>query len=252
MLRLFLITSALLLISGCASYGVVENAPQESKVTGERYSIAAHTKRSAHLNDDIGFILAFSGGGTRAAAFSYGVLEGLRDTEVVIEGRPERLLDEVDTISSVSGGSFTAAYYGLHGDGIFDDFDKVFLKRDVEGALVKGLFNPLRWFSPEGRTEMAVKYYEDKVFRGATFADMMHKDRPLIVINASDLGYGVRFSFIQEYFDLLCSDLTSFPVARAVTASSAYFEERRAGEDRAGRKTIRAALGISSNRVISP
>ena len=34
-------------------------------------------------------------------------------------------------------------------------------------------------------------------------------------------GYGVRFSFVQEYFNLLCSDLSSFPVARAVTASSA-------------------------------
>ena len=43
----------------------------------------------------------------------------------------------------------------------------------------------------------------------------------MIVINASDLAYGVRFSFIQEYFNLLCSDLTSFPVARAVAASSA-------------------------------
>jgi NTE family protein len=46
-------------------------------------------------------------------------------------------------------------------------------------------------------------------------------DGPLILINASDLGYGVRFSFIQEYFNLLCSDLDPYPVARAVTASSA-------------------------------
>lgn len=219
--RFFVIASVLLLISGCASYGVVENAPQEPKTAGERYSIAAHTKRNSHRNNDIALILAFSGGGTRAAAFSYGVLESLRDTEVMLEGRSARLLDEVDTISSVSGGSFTAAYYGLHGDRIFDDFDEVFLRRDVEGALVKGLFNPLRWFSSEGRTEMAVKYYEDNVFQGATFADMAQKNRPLIVINASDLGYGVRFSFIQEYFNLLCSDLSSFPVARAVTASSA-------------------------------
>jgi len=45
--------------------------------------------------------------------------------------------------------------------------------------------------------------------------------RPQILINASDLGHGVRFTFIQEYFNLLCSDLSSYPVARAVTASSA-------------------------------
>jgi NTE family protein len=148
-------------------------------------------------------------------------LEELRDTTVVIDGQPRRLLDEVDIISSVSGGSFTSAYFGLHGDRIFEDYKDVFLTRNVEGQLVRGLLNPLRWFSTTGRTEMAVKIYERDVFHGATFADMQRAGGPLIVINASDLGYGVRFSFVQEYFDLLCSDIASFPVARAVTASSA-------------------------------
>ena len=50
---------------------------------------------------------------------------------------------------------------------------------------------------------------------------MMHPDRPMIIINTSDLGYGIRFSFIQEYFDLLCSELNDYPVADAVAASSA-------------------------------
>jgi len=49
--------------------------------------------------------------GTRAAALSYGVLEELARTEVVWEGQKRRLLDEVDYISAVSGGSFTAAYF---------------------------------------------------------------------------------------------------------------------------------------------
>ena len=49
----------------------------------------------------------------------------------------------------------------------------------------------------------------------------MRRDGPLIIINASDLGYGARFSFLQEYFNLLCSDISTFPVARAVAASSA-------------------------------
>jgi NTE family protein len=59
------------------------------------------------------------------------------------------------------------------------------------------------------------------MFHDATYADMLQPGRPMIVINASDLAYGVRFSFIQEYFDLLCSDLLTYPVANAVTASSA-------------------------------
>jgi NTE family protein len=131
------------------------------------------------------------------------------------------MLDEVDLISSVSGGSFTAAYYGLHGDAAFNDFEQVFLRRDIEGHLIKSLFNPLNWFKRSGRTETAIKYYEKEIFHGATFADMQREDGPLIVINASDLAYGVRFSFVQEYFNLLCSDISTFPVARAVTASSA-------------------------------
>ncbi len=81
--------------------------------------------------------------------------------------------------------------------------------------------NPLQWLSSSGRTELAVKVYEKEVFHGATFADMKHEGSPLILINASDLDYGVRFSFVQEYFALLCSDISDYPVARAVTASSA-------------------------------
>lgn len=210
-----------LLISGCASYGVLVNEAQVGQAAGGRYSIADHVQRSLKTDNDLTITMAFSGGGTRAAAFSYGVLDALRDTQVVVEGQSRRLLDEVDFISAVSGGSFTAAYYGLYGDRIFDDFETEFLRRDVQGGLIRRLFNPLGWFRAKIRTELAIEHYEEHVFKGATFADMVQDNRPLIAINASDLTNGVRFSFLQEYFDLLCSDLSSFPVSRAVAASSA-------------------------------
>jgi len=209
----------LLWVGGCASYGVVENAPKLPPGEGQAYSLKAYQQH--WRADENGVMLAFSGGGTRAAALAYGVLQELRDTPITTRAGSKRLLDEVHSISSVSGGSFTAAYYGLFGDRIFEDFEQVFLRQDVERALLHRLFNPLLWFSSTGRTEMAVRYYEDTVFRGATFADMQRADGPMVLINASDYSEGVRFSFIQEYFDLLCSDLSSFPVARAVTASSA-------------------------------
>jgi NTE family protein len=219
MLKLLTVGFGLLLLSGCASYGVIDNAELTTESTSQPYSIRALAGKGG--SGDITLTLAFSGGGTRAAALAYGVLEELRDTTVVIDGQPRRLLDEIDNISSVSGGSFTSAYYGLYGERIFKDFKDEFLTRNIESELFHGLFNPLRWFSSEGRTEMAVKLYQKHVFHGATFADMQRAGGPLIVINASDLGYGVRFSFVQEYFDLLCSDLSTFPVARAVAASSA-------------------------------
>jgi NTE family protein len=206
-------------LAGCASYGVIKNEPLNAPAGGDIYSIRSFAEK--WVSGDTELMLAFSGGGTRAAAFSYGVLKALRDTGVVIEGRSGRLLDEVDYISSVSGGSFTAAYYGLYGDKIFDDFEEVFLRRNVQGKLIRSVLNPLQWFRKSGRTESAINYYEKNVFHGATFGDMKRKGGPLILINTSDLGYGARFSFVQEYFDLLCSDLSSFSVARAVTASSA-------------------------------
>ena len=210
-----------LLVSGCTSYGVVQNKPLPPGDQDARaYSLVAGN--DSPRNQNIALILAFSGGGTRAAALAYGVLQELRDTRITIEGREERLLDEVDVISSVSGGSFTSAYFGLYGDRIFDDYEEAFLRKNVQGALIRGLLNPALWFSSAGRTEMAVQFYEKNVFGDATFGDLeKRRDAPLVLINASDLGYGVRFSFVQEYFNLLCSDISTFPVARAVTASSA-------------------------------
>ncbi|HMB59813.1 MAG TPA: patatin-like phospholipase family protein [Xanthomonadales bacterium] len=219
-LRLTLFTPLLAgLLGACASYGVIDNTSIGKIPSSGGYTLKSWAE--SDRSDDIAFLVTFSGGGTRAAAMAYGVLDELRKTEVSINGKPTRLLDEVDHISSVSGGSFTAAYYGLHGDGLFETFEDDFLRFDLDGHLARGLFNPIHWFQSTGRTERAIKYYEEILFHGATFADIMNADRPMIVINTSDLAYGIRFSFIQEYFDFLCSDLLSYPVANAVAASSA-------------------------------
>jgi len=209
----------LFVLSGCSSYGVIHNKPATRTNVGQPYSVKtwAQSKEAA----DFIFILSFSGGGTRAAAMAYGVLKELRDTPITIEGQKGRLLDEVTHITSVSGGSFASAYYGLYGDRIFDDFENEFLLKNVQGALTRSLINPLHWFTRKGRTERSALYYNKILFHDATFADMMQPGRPMIIINASDLAYGVRFSFIQDYFNLVCSDVREYPVAWAVTASSA-------------------------------
>ena len=176
-------------------------------------------------SENLLFYLTFSGGGTRASALSYGVLEELRKTEVVIDGKKRRLLDEVDGISGVSGGSFTAGYYGLFGDRIFEDFESKFLKKNIQGALLLGVLNPLNW--PKlfagifGRSDLAVEYYDKHIFEGKTFGDIAARKGPVIVINATDMTHGTRIGFIQDAFDLICSDVSSFSVARAAAASSA-------------------------------
>ena len=85
-------------LAGCAH--VPANAPKTAD-RADGYYYQNH--RRQNNSDDILLLLAFSGGGTRAAAFSYGLLEALRDTTFELEGKPRRLLDEVDVISSVSG-----------------------------------------------------------------------------------------------------------------------------------------------------
>ncbi|MGM0630846.1 MAG: patatin-like phospholipase family protein, partial [Pseudomonadota bacterium] len=187
-------------------------------------NLTSSTLTSSALAGDpegITLILAFSGGGTRASALSYGVLEELRDTNVIIRGESTRLLDEVDFISSVSGGSITAAYYGLFRDKIFYDFKDKLLTRDLKDQIVSRVLNPVRWFSSLGVTDHTARVYSEAGFGEYTFGDMLEKGPPYIAINATDLSQGARFSFLQDYFNLICSDLSTFPVARAVAASSA-------------------------------
>jgi NTE family protein len=173
---------------------------------------------------DVTLMLAFSGGGTRAAALAYGVLLELRDTRVKVGGAEKSLLEEVDMISSVSGGSFTAAYYGLFGDRVFVDFEERFLRQDLQSRLLLQLLSPLNWIRLLGRfdrTELAIQTYDRDIFDGATFAELDRAGGPFININATDLGIGNHFSFVQPQFDLICSDLSSYKIARAVAASSA-------------------------------
>lgn len=176
-------------------------------------------------SDSLLVLLAFSGGGTRAAAFSYGVLAKFLQTEIIWDGKRRRLLDEVDMISAVSGGSFTAAYYGLFGQRIFEDFKERFLKRDVQGALTRRLLSPASWpylwSSRYDRSELAADYYDAILFEGKTFGDIQARGGPFVIINATDIGLGGQFGFDQRQFNLLCSDVARFPVARAVAASSA-------------------------------
>ncbi|MEJ7746162.1 MAG: patatin-like phospholipase family protein [Luteimonas sp.] len=206
--------------TGCAHR--VWNDRIDHPAAGERYEFRNRLPKNSQ---DLFVVLAFSGGGTRAAAFSYGVLQSLRDTAVTVDGTQRRLLDEVDVVTAVSGGSYTAAYYGLFGDRIFTDYTRDFLYRDWQGELIGLAARPRSLAAMSSgdfnRSDLVADYLGRTLFRHATYADLSRNGLPFVIINASDLNNATTFSFMQQQFDFLCSDLSSYPVGHAVMASSA-------------------------------
>ena len=71
------------------------------------------------------------------------------------------------------------------------------------------------------RSQLTARYYDRKIFNGATFADLHRPGAPQIIVNATDLSNGNRFPFSPLTFGMICSDLDAYPIANAVTASSA-------------------------------
>lgn len=212
----------LLSLTACATRTVnppITRAPDDKLYSFERTGQTERQKKNL-------VVLSFSGGGTRAAAFSYGVLEALKQTEIInSEGEKVRLLDQVDAITGVSGGSFTALAYRLYGDKLFNEYESRFLKRNVQGALISRGLNPLNWpalaSSGWGRSEMAADYYDEILFDGLTFNDLDKKDGPFIAVSATDITSGSRILFTPTNFDIMCAELGSFRIARAAAASSA-------------------------------
>ena len=224
----FLLCGALLL-SGCASFPANPPLAQYDPNAGYRFERLAPASDDAQPDqrDQLFVILSLSGGGTRAAALSHGVLKALRDTSIQWQGRSVSLLDEVDVISSISGGSFPAAYYALYGERLFTEFPDKFLYRPIQSDLIKQVFHPGSLAklagSSFGRSDLAAEFYNREVFDGGTYGDVINRNRrPFVVLNATDMKTGSQFPFIQDQFDLLCSDLAALPLARAAAASSAF------------------------------
>ena len=227
--------------AGCATRPVNPPLVHADPDAGYRFE----TRPVAIRDRDTLILLAFSGGGTRAAAFSYGVLEALRGVALARpDGSAGTLLDDVSVITGVSGGSFTALAYGLYGDKLFEQYEQRFLKRNVEGELLRRLFSPEYWgplwSTGWGRSELAADYYDEILFDGATYAELQRGSGPLVVASATDVSSGARFYFSQVMFDIMCSDLPT-PSAR-----DAGLQQPVPGLSRAARSRRRKREGRAS------
>src|SRR3982750_4565624 len=128
-----LFLSCAIALVGCDARPPI-NAPIASQDLTKGYRLQ-RVKADPDNPGDVLVILTLSGGGTRAASLAYGTMEALRDIKLRIGGRSRSFLAEGDRLNALSGGSIVAAYYAIHRDGLFRDFEEKFLKRDVERQL---------------------------------------------------------------------------------------------------------------------
>lgn len=169
--------------------------------------------------------VTLSGGGARAAAFGFGVLSELHDTEFDWNGRRENLLNATDVVSGVSGGSIIAAYYAVHGPQGLARFEQEYLRKDFQNNLINLALLPaslVKLSSPwYGRTHLLAERL-DALYGRVTFGDLEARPaQPQLLVLATDLSRGASFEFSWDQFRRICSDLRSVPLSFAVAASSA-------------------------------
>jgi NTE family protein len=173
---------------------------------------------SKYEKEDGRFVaLAISGGGSRAANFG---------AAVMLELQQRDLLEQVDVISGVSGGTLPAVYYGL-GDraGAFTEpAVRDALGYDFQASWIRRWFLPQNifryWFSDFTRSDIMVQVFNNQLYHEATFADLL--PHPKILLNATVHNDNMRFTFTDDRFAGLHSVLAKYRVANAVNASSAF------------------------------
>lgn len=170
--------------------------------------------------------MALSGGGSRAAAFHRGTVRGLIDLG---------LIDRVDVVSTVSGGSvFGGAWMAARSDNVADaDFLKMmerelsagFIARSIRPRIVKLIFPRY------SRTNLIAETLDEIFFHGKTLGDL--PSRPQLCINTTILNNGQVGKFSGDGFsarDVHLSGqasehhipLPDFPLSLAVSASAAF------------------------------
>ena len=124
-MKRLIILAMLAILSGCASFS---HRNVEIKDQGPYSGRATRTITDYRGKKDVLVLLALSGGGSRAAYFSSAVMLQLQKVYEDID-----ILQEVDVISSVSGGSVAAAYYAISGDPRDDKDSPLMVRARISG-----------------------------------------------------------------------------------------------------------------------
>jgi NTE family protein len=214
-----LLAAFLLIVAGC-SVARYENTPlADGQSNPERRLIApADPDRPA-------LMMTFSGGGSRAATLAESVLRDLQSTTYLARDGRRSLIQDIRLVSSVSGGSVTAGWLGLHPEGDLDTLRRDFLARDNMAALYLDSANPITWvklaFTGSTRSDVVEDLFDDRLFHGAKLAELNRPDRPLILLNTTDMAGGETFIIAPQRLDDICSSFDELKLSTAVAASAA-------------------------------
>lgn len=206
-----------------------------------RYDFEAWIMAHDHLPAE-SVILTLSGGGTRAATLAQSVIVTLGQYQLHDDKLGDRsLADNIIAISATSGGTMTAGRFVADDrDGVSaieGDFERDILQHKLSHEGEKALLLPFNWHDrarvmenlmesivgtqtygdvaqrPDAITAALLKRNDFKVYR---------KLRPFLFLNSTDIIGNRSFSFTQQRFSDICSDLNQFHLASAMTAASAF------------------------------
>ncbi|HEX8617659.1 MAG TPA: patatin-like phospholipase family protein [Thermoanaerobaculia bacterium] len=192
---------------------------------GDGVSAGAHPLTTDPQKEQLedALALCLSGGGYRAMLFHLGTLWYLNDAGY---------LPKLDRVSSVSGGSITAGILGLHWSRLkFDaagkatkfnlviDSVRTLAHNTIDASgVIRGILTP---FTTVG--DRIIASYKKLVFGDATLQSL--PDKPLFVINATNVQTGSLFRFSKPYLGdwrIGMIDRPATTLAQAVAASSAF------------------------------
>ena len=183
--------------------------------------------------------LACSGGGSRAAYLTMAILrevhkQGLRINLPTEVDRDRDILDQIDYVSSVSGGALSAAYFVLNKRLLEEPWDGPGWREYAEKMTISyrrrqwywlGLGNPWSWlrsaFTNFNRGVIARVDYDRTLYRSAMLADL--PDRPALAISATDV-------FTSDKY-ILSNRRQEGDTGIEAAEDSVYYRYRHSGED---------------------
>ena len=175
-----------------------------------------------------GIALCLSGGGFRAVLFHLGALRRLNEVGI---------LSQVDTISSVSGGSIVAAHLASAltpwpaANTVAGDWEsrvaapmRAFVARNLRTPTFFRRLLPWHWFDSATAVKGLEANYRSRLLAERRLEDL--PEHPRFVLCATDMAFGTNWTFersgIGDYEAGYVRPAPDWPLARAVAASSCF------------------------------